>query len=65
MGQEEVYQILKGKGWMTCADICEATTVSNASVHATLRRLSKSGDVEYRAKLVDKGNCVREYRLIL
>ena len=49
---------------MTCADICEATTVSNASVHAALRRLSRSGDVEYRAKLVDKGNCVREYRLI-
>ena len=65
MGQEEVYQILKGKGWMTCADIRKFASANNASVHAALRRLSRSGDVECRAKLVDKGNCVREYGLIL
>ena len=49
---------------MKCADRCEATAVSKQSVHGGLRRMAESGDVEYRAKLVDKGNCVREYRMI-
>jgi len=64
MGQREVYDLLSKNDWMTAREIYEQLPISSTSIHASLRRLVKSGYVTCRAKLVVRGNCIREYKVI-
>lgn len=64
MGQKEVYDLLSKNDWMTAKEICDALSITKASIHASLRRLMKAGDITCRAKLVVRGNCIREYKVI-
>lgn len=64
MGQREVYDLLSKNDWMTAREIYEQLPISSTSIHASLRRLVKSGYVTCRAKLVVRGNCIREYKVV-
>lgn len=64
MGQKEVYDLLSKNDWMTAREIYEQLPISSTSIHASLRRLVKSGYVTCRAKLVVRGNRIREYKVI-
>ena len=55
MGQQEIYDVLKAKPnkWHTTKELTEILPTRRNSIRASVKRMIKSGDVEYKET---KGN---------